>query len=550
MTDNGCMKIDLILRGSFLTMTEAGRVDALAIHQGRILAIGADVDSFSAHEERDLTGLTVTPGFIDAHAHSVWFGLTLVELDVASATTLDELYAIVAERAAQTPEGEWVIGAGFNQMYLDNQYPDPRDLSRASGGRPVWLKHTSGHACVVDQTALEIIGAADHLETGIEGGKIVVDADGRPTGLLEEQAMSLVQSIKLPYPTKRIEQALEAASRQYVAEGLTSITDAGIAGGWIGHSPQEFAAYQNVASRGALLTRHQVMPESSVLTWHGEEGRDGHFLGLDAGIRSGLGDDRLQIGPVKFFLDGSILGATARLSEEYHHCAGSHGYFQAEPDTMRDRALAAARAGWSIAMHALGDEAVALAIEIADTLQAEGIEPPLPHRIEHGGVVRPEQVAELARVNLPIVGQPYFLAAYGDGMRRFLGDARAEWSFRMKSMLEAGLTVAITSDRPVALGAPLRIMQAAIERTTQSGHLYARDERLSAYEALAAYTTGPAALTGWAGQKGVLAPGALADLTVLSDDPTQVPTEQIGDIAVLATLVGGVAVHDAGGIFA
>lgn len=542
------MDIDLILRGRFLTMTDAGTVDAIAVHQGRILAVGPAVEGFTARTERDLGDTTVTPGFIDAHAHSVWFGLTLVELDVAPATTLDELYALVAERAAETPEGEWVIGAGFNQMYLDNQYPDPADLNRASGGRPVWLKHTSGHACVVDQRALEIIGADDHLEDGIEGGRIVVDADGRPTGLLEEQAMTLVQNVMLPYPLARIEEALTAASAHYVTEGLTSITDAGIAGGWIGHSPQEFNAYQNVADRGDLVTRHQVMPESSVLTEHGEAGRDGHFLGIDAGIRSGLGDERLQIGPAKFFLDGSILGATARLSEEYDHCAGSHGYFQGDPDEMRDRALAAARAGWSIAMHALGDEAVELAIGIAKTLRDEGVEPPLPLRIEHGGVVLPEQVERLAAVNLPIVGQPYFLSAYGDGMRRFLGDKRAEWSFRMKSMLEAGLTVALTSDRPVAQGAPLRIMQSAIERTTQSGHLYGGGERLTAHEALAAYTSGPAALTGWAGQKGVLAAGALADLTVLSADPTAVPTGEIGDIEVVATIVGGVAVHDPSGL--
>lgn len=543
------MDIDLILRGGRIrTMGDAGVVDTIAIHQGRVLAVGADVDGLTARIDRDLGGRTVTPGFIDAHAHTVWFGLTLVELDVSPARTIDELYDLVAAHAADTPEGEWVVGAGFNQMNIDNVYPDPHRLNEAAGGRPVWIKHTSGHACVIDQKAIEITGVRDHLQDGIDGGRIVVDAEGEPTGLLEEQAMSLVQNVMLPYPLEKIEEAIAAASRHYVTEGVTSVTDAGIAGGWIGHSPQEFAAYQRALAAGTLLTRHQVMPESSTLTDLGEADTVGAFTGFNAGIASGLGNDRLQLGPVKFFLDGSILGATARMSEEYHHCAGSHGYYQGDRSEIRDRALAAGRAGWSLAMHAVGDEAVDLAIEIAGTLRSEGIEPSIMHRVEHGGVVRPEQVDALAEVHLPILGQPYFITVYGDGMRRFIGDERADWSFRSKSFLDAGLPLALTSDRPVAPGAPLRIMQSAIERTTASGHAFGAGERLTPEEALAGYTTGAAEVTGWAGQKGVLAPGALADLVVLGADPLETPAAEIAEIPVEATIIGGEVVHDPNGL--
>ncbi|HIY65332.1 MAG TPA: amidohydrolase [Candidatus Agrococcus pullicola] len=543
------MDVDLILRGGrILTMGSAGVTDSIAVHQGRILALGRDAESLTARVERNLEGRTVTPGFIDAHAHSVWFGLTLVELDVAPARSIDELYDLVAERAAETAQSEWVVGAGFNQMYTQNEYPDPVRLNEAAGGRPVWIKHTSGHACVIDRRAIEITRVHDYLERGIDGGRIVVDEHGEPTGLLEEQAMRLVQDIMLPYPLGRIEQALEAATRHYLTEGLTSVTDAGIAGGWIAHSPQEFAAYQNALRNGRLHTRQQVMPESSTITEFGEPGAEGHYSGFSAGIRSGLGNDRLQLGPAKFFLDGSILGATARMSEEYHHCPGSHGYYQGDRGDIRDRALAAGRAGWTLAMHAVGDEAVDLAIEIAGTLRAEGIEPPIPHRIEHGGVVRPEQIARLAEVDLTIVGQPYFVSVYGDGMRRFIGDERADGSFPAKSLLDAGLNLAISSDRPVAQGAPLRVMQSAVERLTASGHVYGGHERLTPQEALAAYTTGPARLTGWEGVKGVLQPGALADLTILGADPTKVPAAEISSVPVEATVVGGEAKHDPNGI--
>lgn len=529
-------------------MAEDHATHAVAIHRGRIIALGEDALRMDARVERDLRGRTVLPGFIDAHAHSVWFGLTLVELDVSPARSVDDIYALVAKRAENTPAGEWIVGAGFNQMTVGNRYPDPERLARAAGGHPVWLKHTSGHACVIDRTAMEIVGVHDHLERGIEGGRIVLDESGAPTGLLEEQAMSLVQNVMLPYPLARIEEALEAATAHYLSEGLTSVTDAGIGGGWIGHSPQEFAAYQNVLDRGVLHTRQQVMPESSTLLAQGTPDSAGAFRGFSTGIRSGLGDDRLQLGPAKFFLDGSILGATARMTEEYHHCAGSHGYYQGDRETIREHALEAGRAGWALAMHAVGDEAVDLAIDISRTLLDEGVVPPMHHRVEHGGVVRPEQLAELAAAGLTVVGQPRFLTLYGDGFREFIGDERAEWSFRSKSLLKAGMPLALTSDRPVAPGAPLSIIQSSMQRLTQSGYVYGAEEQLTIQEALAAYSSGPAAITGWGGCKGVIAEGALADLVVLGENPLDVNVEEIADIPVEATILGGAAAYDPNGV--
>lgn len=545
------VNIDLILRGGRIhTMSAVGTTDAVAIHDGRIIALGEDALRLDARVTRDIRGKTVLPGFIDAHAHSVWFGLTLVELDVAPARSLDEIYALVAERASDTPVGEWIVGAGFNQMSVGNRYPDPDRLTIAAGGRPVWLKHTSGHACVLNRAAMSETGVYEAALRGVEGGRIVLDERGEPTGLLEEQAMRLVQDVMLPYPLARIEEALEAATAHYVSEGLTSVTDAGIGGGWIGHSPQEFSAYQNVLARGSLRTRQQVMPESSTLARHGEPGAAGSFVGFNTGVRSGLGDDWLQLGPAKFFLDGSILGATARMTEEYHHCAGSHGYYQGNRDDIRGHALDAGRGGWALAMHAVGDEAVDLAIDIAHTLRAEGITPPMPHRVEHGGVVRPEQLTELAEAGLTVIGQPRFLTLYGDGFREFIGDDRAEWSFRSKSLLDAGMSLALTSDRPVAPGAPLSVIESSMLRRTESGHLYGAHERLTIDEALAAYTTGPAQVTGWAGRKGVIAVGALADLAVLGADPRDVLPEEVSDIPVAATVLGGEAVYDPEGVIA
>jgi predicted amidohydrolase YtcJ len=191
---------------------------------------------------------------------------------------------------------------------------------------------------------------------------IAVDDGGRATGLLEENAMRVVQDVVLPDPVAAIVAALGLATAQYAREGLTSVTDAGIGGGWIGHSPREFAAYQSARDKGLLATRMQPMITADVL--HDIPGSDEAAVrGLDTGIRSGVGDSRLQIGPMKMFLDGSLLGGTAALTEPYCTQPDSRGYFQDDPEMMRRHARDAAAGGWALALHAIGDRAVDLALD-------------------------------------------------------------------------------------------------------------------------------------------------------------------------------------------
>jgi predicted amidohydrolase YtcJ len=542
------MIVDLLLENArVLTQDERmPRASALAVLGGRIVAVGDDCDGLSAARCIDVDGAVVAPGFNDGHAHSVWFGHTLLEVDLASCAGIDDLYLRVERAAAGLPAGEWLVASGYNQMDTGGAYPDADRLDAAAGGRPVWIKHTSGHSCFLSRRALETLGI-----TGAErfdGGSVVCDETGRPTGLLEETAMALVQERMLPAPQQQIVAALDAATARYAAEGLTSVTDAGIGGGWIGHSAQEFGAYQAALEAGALRTRMQPMLVSDVLGDVPLSADGRRFRGLPGGLRSGLGDARLQLGPVKIFLDGSILGNTARMSQGYHNCPANHGYFQGDVDEMRRRALDAGRAGWALAMHAVGDEAVGLAIDVLEQLRAEGVRPPLPHRIEHGGVVTDAQLSALSALGTSIVAQPYFMRVYGDGFRDYIGDARAEQSFRLGSLLRHGLPVAGSSDRPVAEGRPLAVMQAAVERLTAHDWVYGPDERLTAEQALHAYTAGSAAVTGWGAEKGRLAPGYLADLVLLDDDPTRVDASRIGDVAVLATVLGGEATHDPSGM--
>ena len=550
------MKLDLLLRNAdIITMDERRpHATSLGVWQGRIVGLDDDLDGLEAADVLDLGGATVTPGFIDAHCHTTWFGLGLAELDVSAARGLNQLYALLeAGMAADRSTGqeaeagtapEWLLATGFSQTQHGGDFPDITVLDRITGDRPLFIRHNSGHMAVVNTAALRLAGADAASFPDPDGGVIVRDAGRRPTGLVQETAQQLIQQLILPYSSEAIEAALDRATSHYAAEGITSFTEAGIGGGWIGHSPVELAAYQRAASAGRLHARAQLMPVLDVLHPLGGPGGSGAApAGLDLGIASGFGGDFLSLGPAKVFLDGSLLGETAAVSQDY--CShggtdntGNTGYFQAEPEALRNKIEAAYAAGWSIAAHAIGDRAVDLAIDIIEDCAGKYGPRAVPNRIEHASMTRPEQLQRLADAGIAVTPQASFFFDGGDGMTASLGPERLGWAYRAASFLSAGVTLAGSSDRPVADGNVLRGMQAFVDRRTAPGAVFGNpDERLSPLQALAAYTTGAAAATGTTGVKGSLTTGKLADFTVLSGSP--LTAGSIAGLEVLATAVGG-----------
>jgi len=401
------MMVDLIVENGRIHTgdPEAPVVDAVAVLNGRIVAAGNDVEGLRARERVDAHDRVVLPGFNDAHAHSVWFGMTLIETDLSGVRSLDDLYRIIGDRARDGGADEWIVASGFNPVLLHGAVPDRDVLDRVSGGRPVWIKHASGHSCQLNGEGLRRTATLAHLDQEIDGGRIVLDQTGRPTGVLEERAMSFVRDVLLPYPLEVIERALDLATAQYAREGLTSVTDAGVAGGWIGHAPGELAAYQNAREHAVLRTRMQVMPVIDALAGLGVHSGEPARLGLGAGVRTGWGDEWLQLGPVKVFTDGSVLGRTAQLSEPYEGCPGYHGYLQEDQESLRRRVLDAYAAGWSLALHAVGDAALDLALDVIEEGITRHGTRPVPNRVEHGAVVRPDQVARLAGLAVACVVQ-------------------------------------------------------------------------------------------------------------------------------------------------
>jgi predicted amidohydrolase YtcJ len=538
----------LFVNGNVLTMDPARpRADAVAVAGGRILALPGDPSSVRAAQVVDLRGATLLPGFHDAHNHMAWFGMSLAEIDLRSpgVGSLDELYAAVAGRAETAAAGEWVVGSGYDQNKIGG-HPDRDALDRVAPGRRVWLRHASGHMCVVNSPVLADLGVAAGAVPDVPGGRVVTDAAGRPTGLLQERAQELVGRLVNPYPLAALADAIDRAGAQYLKEGITSCTEAGIGGGWIGRSPVELAAYQAARDQGRLRVRVELMVASDVLHPLAGHGSDGLELGLDLGLRTGFGDDWLRLGAVKIFSDGSLVGRTAAMHDEFADTPGEAGYLQAGADELLATIVAAHRSGWQVATHAVGDRAIDLALDGYARAQAAHPRPDARHRIEHFAVSRPEQVARAAELGVIAVPQGRFATEIGDGMLAALGPARHGWLYRHRSLLDAGLTLPGSSDRPVALGAPLLGMHDMVNRRTGSGAPYNPAEAITAEEALRAYTYGSAYASHQEQVKGSITPGKLADLVVLSEDPAGVPAAEIGGIEVLATFVDGRCGYDAG----
>jgi predicted amidohydrolase YtcJ len=541
----------LLVNANVLTMDPARpRASALTVTGGRIEAVADDagLDQLSAARTVDLGGATVLPGFHDAHNHMIGFGRSLAEIDLSTPPigSLDELYAAVARRAETTDPGDWVVGSGYDQNKIGG-HPDRDALDRAAPGRLVWLRHTSAHMCVVNSPVLDALGIGAAAPE-VPGGRVRTDSDGRPDGLLEERAQTLVGSLVYPYPVAHLADAIDRAGQQYLAEGITSCNEAGIGGGWIGHSPVELAAYQAARDQGRLHVRVELMIASEVLHELGANPEDNLERGLDLGIRTGFGDNWLRIGAVKVFSDGSLVGRTAAMHDNYPGPGEGRGYLQADAAELQATIIAAHRSGWQVATHAIGDRAIDVALDAYARALAQYPRQDARHRIEHFAVVQPRQLAQAAELGVIGVPQGRFASELGDGMLAAAGPQRESWLYRQRSLLDAGMVLPGSSDRPVVTGAPLLGIADMVCRRTSSGEPFNAGEAITAAEALRAYTFGSAYASHQERVKGSIVPGKLADLVILSEDPIAVSPDRIAGLQVLATIIDGRCRYTSGAI--
>ncbi|XVV05135.1 amidohydrolase [Actinosynnema sp. CA-248983] len=509
------MILDLLLTGGRFSTLDPDRPSAssVGVWGGRIVALDTDLP---ARRVVDLGGATVLPGFIDAHTHLAWTGRASRVPDVSGCRTVFEVLEVL--RAA--PRGTWLEAAGYDHRVLDRPLT-ARDLD--SVGERVYVQDVSGHACVVSSDVLRLLGVSSS------------------DGFLAESAQTAVRAMILPYPVADIAADVRLGAEQCLREGVVLAAEAGVGAGLIGSSPVEVAAYQ----REPLPIRVQLMVSAMELREVRAHPSDGVRRALPLGIRTGLGSDWLSIGALKLWTDGGMIARTAALTSPY--TVGGVGQWQDDPAVMRSLLLDGHAAGWQLAVHAIGDRAIDFALDVVAEAQRLVPRPGARHRIEHCGLVRPDQLDRIAGLGLIPVVQPAFLWAFGDDYAEIMGPERAPWLYRGRSFLERGIVVAGSSDRPVADGNPLRGIRFMVERRSRTGLAVGPGEAVSVSEALAAYTRGAAFACGVEDVLGSITPGKLADFVVLEADPREVAVERISEISVLATVVGGEFRHDPAG---
>ncbi len=518
------MMLDLRLVAANIVTMDPARPTAreLGVWRGRIVGVDDEIASLPARRVVDLGGATVLPGFVDAHVHLAWAGLRELTPNIAPCQRIEDMLAVVGEAASRRPAGEWVDIAGYDQRPR-GRHLTAAELDTVSAGRLVFVVHDSGHACVVNSAVL------DRLPPGVE----------HDNGLLAEQGMTAVRRLRQPYAVDELANALRVAAATCLSEGVTAAAEAGIGGGLVSHSPVEVAAYQ----RAELPIRVRVMVAGELLRPAPTHPTDGTPRAMDLGLRTGFGAaDRLSIGALKIYTDGGMMARTAALTAPYLDGSGSGGLY-ADADELRALMVDGHRAGWQLAVHAIGDRAVDVALDGIADAQRSFPRPTARHRIEHAGLVRPDQLARFAELGVMAVVQPNFLWYSGDDYAAILGDERAPWLYRGQAFLDAGVRLVGSSDRPVTVGAPLRSIQFMVTRRTSSGLAVGPDEAISVDAALRAFTIDAAHACHWEDELGGIAAGRHADLVVLAADPRRVEPDRIGDIDVLATLVAGEVVH-------
>jgi predicted amidohydrolase YtcJ len=508
---------------------------AIGVRGSRIAWVGDQRDARDnfdgPHDTVDLGGATVVPGFIDAHHHLMTLGYWMSQIDCRfpAVESIADIVAAVARRSATAPPGEWILGRGYDDNKLaERRHITRQDLDAVSPHHPVMIRNISGHMSVVNSVALDRAGIGRDSVSPF-GGHIARDDAGEPTGLLQEKAQELLNVPFLPDDKDRLREYLDVAGKAYLAAGVTSGHEAGIFG------PAEFTVLQDAWADGALALRTYMMIRTPF---------------LDAleqvGFHSGFGDDRLRVGSIKVISDGSLIGRTAAVCHPYEDAAADDlGLAMFTQEELDDIVWRSHRAGWQVAIHAIGDRAIDMCLDAYEAALRRLPRADHRHRIEHCGIMRPDIIARMARLGVIPVGQPPFIAEFGDGFLEHLGTERCQLTYPLKSLLAAGLPACGSSDSPVSSYQPLIGIQAAVTERTVSGAPFAPAEALTVEEALGLYTRNSAYAAFDEHVKGSITVGKYADLAILGRDPRAEPPPTLSQIPVLATIRGGEFVYEA-----
>ena len=511
---------------------------AVAIRDGKVLAVGSDADIkpllAAGGELVNLNGRTVTPGLVDAHVHFQFFALSLQRVDLRGTTTLDEALQRIVQKLPTDHRllntDYWLQGRGWRvNDWHQTHFPTAAHLDAISSELPICLRDHSGHAAWVNSRALQIANITAQTADP-PGGQIQRDENGRPTGILFEDAIDLVTRHIPETTTAQIAEAMREAQAYCWRVGLTGIHD------FDGRSC--FIALQTLHQNGELGLR--VVKNVPVY-------RLEHAIGV--GLRSGFGDEWLRIGGVKIFADGALGPRTASMIAPYEGEPNNYGIIVTDKEEMLEKASAASANGLSVTVHAIGDKANHDVLDVYEAVRQQEAargQSPLRHRIEHVQLIHPADQPRLAQLGVIASMQPIHATSDMETAVRHWG-SRTKDSYAIRTMLNSGATVVFGSDAPIEKIDPLPGIHAAVTRRRADGSPgpdgWHPEQKLTITEAIHGFTTAAALTSGQEARQGTITPGKLADFTIFGRDIFAIPGDELLDVEISGTVVGGEFKH-------
>jgi predicted amidohydrolase YtcJ len=521
---------DLVLFNGRITTIHpaAPEATAVAIRDGRFLAVGADRDVLALANSRtrrvDLGHKRVFPGFNDAHAHPWASGVDALQNVACDKSSIEEIMAALQMRAAKTPAGQWTLG------YLYDDGKTPRPLRRsdldAITDHPVLVTHRGGHTGFLNSLALAQVGVTASTPDPA-GGRYERDANGELTGRVADKALDAVRA-KIPNTLTGEDhrRGVALVSKLYASNGITSACEADT-------SPAGLQGYQDARESGELTYRVYCHMNVEYLDRY-----------IETGLHTGFGDSVVRIGGIKQFADGSISERTAWLAEPYIGIANFSGLEVGTREELYEHSRKAWLAGFQLATHSNGERAIDRMLGIYEQLSREHPRRDPRFRLEHCTVITPELVARCRSVGaipIPFAGYVNF---HGDVLH-FYGDERANRMFAYRSFIDAGLRPPTSSDYTASPPSPMLWLYSMVTRRDPTGHVWGERQRITLQEALRAATIDGAHASFEEHDKGSIEPGKLADLVVLERDPLTVPSDEWLSIKVERTMLGGAFVYEA-----
>lgn len=505
------------------------QAEAFAVKGDKFLAVGssADIRNIAAPgtEIIDAEGMFVTPGFIDAHSHPSGAGVNeLVQVN-ADRRSIVEIKEAIAERARNTPNGQWVRAFKYDDTKLAEGRPLNRfDLDEAAPQNPVVVGHRGGHTGVYNSMALAMAGVTAETPDPADG-RFYRDANGVLTGLVAEQARYVFRDL-IPTDSTREErkEGVKLISQLMTAAGLTSVHQTG--GG-----QNDMIAYQDARAEDGLRFRMYLFPRGQLF-----------FDLVNAGVRTGMGDEVFRIGAVKFGADGSASERTMRMSTPYEGRPDDYGILTMSQQEIHEAVENAHRHDFQIGIHANGDVTIDMVLNAYERVQRLWPREDPRHRIEHCSLVNPELLSRIKAAG--VIPAPFYTYAHYHGNKWVdYGEEKMQWMFAHKSFLDYDIPVAPASDYTPGPYEPLMAIQSMVTRKDFEGRVWGPNQRISIDQALKVCTMNGAYASFEENIKGSITVGKLADFVILADAPHDVNPDQIKNIEVVRTVVGGTTMH-------